>query len=306
MIMGTPVYMPPEQMSRPWKIDRRADIYAVGVVLYEMLTGELPIGHFKDPSHKQGVDPSLDKVVLRALGKQPWRRYQNIHEVRAAVELATGQFHNLPGDLPRRLTDRKWKWLPRFALVAGTIWLSIVSIILLRSHRTDERSVLISAGALETFATGAEGADIGRRVVQKLKLNQEQAQNLNTLMWRYQREFTALERHHTERSKNADGHVVLTISPFPREMEALMGRMWQDLASILSTSQLAAAKTLNFEKFFPHAGQKLLTVEIWQDENGEVHYVEGEGPPGKNAARPGTTPSRFGGWFWRENAKTNH
>jgi serine/threonine protein kinase len=304
-VMGTPVYMPPEQMERPWKIDRRVDIYALGVVLYEMLTGELPIGHFKPPSAKPGVDPSLDKVVLRALGKQPWRRYQNANEVRAAVETATGRFHNLPGDLRRNPANRKWKWLPRFALVAGTIWLSIVSIILLKAHWGEERSVLISAGALETFATGSEGTDIGRRVVQKLNLNKDQAQSLNTIIWRFQREFTALERRHTERSKNADGHVVLTVSPFPREMDGLMDRLWKDLGAVLNPGQLATAKTLNFEKFFPHAGQKPLTVEIWQDENGEVHYLEGEGSAGKSSGRLGTSPSRFGGWFWRENSKTN-
>ncbi|MGP8238604.1 MAG: serine/threonine protein kinase [Limisphaerales bacterium] len=306
LFMGTPVYMPPEQMERPWKVDRRADIYALGVMLYEMLTGELPIGHFQPPSHKAGVDPSLDKVVLRALGKQPWRRYQNANEVRAAVETATGRFHNLPGDLPRHSASRKWKWLPRFALVAGTVWLSIVSIILMKGHWSDERSVLISAGALEAFAAGSEGADVGRRVVQKLNLNKEQVQSLNTIMWRYQREFTALERHHTERSKNADGHVVLTISPFPQEMDALMERLWKDLGTILSAGQLETAKTLNFEKIFPHTGKKPFAVEIWQDENGEVHYVEGEGPAGKNARRTGIPPTRFGGWFWRDSAKTNH
>jgi serine/threonine protein kinase len=304
MVMGTPVYMAPEQIERPWKVDRRADIYALGVLLYEMLTGELPVGQFKPPSQKAAVDPALDKVVLRTLGRRPWRRYQNANEVRAAVEAATGRFHNLPGDLPRRPGNQKWKWLPRFALVAGTIWLSIVSLILLKNRWGEEKSVLIPAGALEAFAGGSEGTDVGRRLVKKLNLNKDQVQSVNTIMWRCQREFAALERHHTERSKNAEGHVLLTIKPFPEEMGTLMSRMWTELATVLNPGQLAAAKSLNFEKFFPHTGKVPLTAEIWQDENGEFHYVEGESA-GAHSAQPGVPPSRFRSWFLRDSQKTN-
>jgi tRNA A-37 threonylcarbamoyl transferase component Bud32 len=306
MVMGTPVYMAPEQVERPWKVDRRADIYALGVALYEMLTGELPLGKFEPPSHNAGVNPRLDEVVSRALATQPRRRYQTANEFRAAVERATGRFHNLPGDLPRRPVTGKWKWLPRFALVAGTIWLSIVTVILLKDHWAEEKSVLISAGALEAFADGAEGPDMGRRMVTKLNLTKSQVEGVNTIVWRCQRAFAALERRHTERSKNAAGHVVVTISPFPQEMNELMNRMWTELGAVLSPGQMATAKTLNFEKFFPHTGRTPLTAEIWQDENGEFHYVEGQEPAGKSSAAGGMPPPRYRGWFLRDSQKTNN
>ncbi len=75
-VMGTPNYMAPEQVEQPLEVDHRADIYSLGVVFYEMLTGQLPMGRFELPSQRVKVDVRLDEVVLRALEKQPEQRYQ--------------------------------------------------------------------------------------------------------------------------------------------------------------------------------------------------------------------------------------
>jgi serine/threonine protein kinase len=85
-MIGTPQYMAPEQIEKPLDVDHRADIYALGVVFYEMLTGELPMGRFAPPSQKVQVDVRLDEVVLRALEKEPSRRYQQASQVKSAVE----------------------------------------------------------------------------------------------------------------------------------------------------------------------------------------------------------------------------
>ena len=69
--MGTPYYMAPEQTEHPREVDHRADIYSLGVVFYQMLTGELPLGRFAPPSQKVQIDVRLDEVVLRALEKEP-------------------------------------------------------------------------------------------------------------------------------------------------------------------------------------------------------------------------------------------
>ena len=84
--MGTPHYMAPEQFEKPEQVDHRADIYSLGVVFYEMLTGELPIGRFAPPSKKVKVDVRLDEVVLRSLEKEPELRYQQASEVKTDVE----------------------------------------------------------------------------------------------------------------------------------------------------------------------------------------------------------------------------
>ncbi len=84
--MGTPHYMAPEQWEKPLEVDHRADVYSLGVVFYELLTGELPLGKFAAPSERAGVDVRLDAVVLRAMEKQPEQRFQKMSEMKTAVE----------------------------------------------------------------------------------------------------------------------------------------------------------------------------------------------------------------------------
>jgi hypothetical protein len=89
-VVGTAHYMAPEQVERPASVDHRADIYALGVVFYEMLTGELPLGRFPNPSKKVQIDVRLDEVVLKALEKEPEQRYQQASEVQTRVETIAG------------------------------------------------------------------------------------------------------------------------------------------------------------------------------------------------------------------------
>ncbi len=85
-VMGTPQYMSPEQITTPGEVDHRADIYALGVVFYQMLTGELPGKKIEAPSKKVSIDVRLDEIVLRALEKKPELRYQQVSVLKTQVE----------------------------------------------------------------------------------------------------------------------------------------------------------------------------------------------------------------------------
>ncbi len=96
-VLGTPQYMAPEQVAHPLEVDHRADIYSLGVVFYQMLTGELPTGKFEPPSKKVVIDVRLDEVVLRALEQNPELRYQQVSEVKTMVETIAGTPDPIPG-----------------------------------------------------------------------------------------------------------------------------------------------------------------------------------------------------------------
>ncbi|TMA32948.1 MAG: serine/threonine protein kinase [Deltaproteobacteria bacterium] len=102
MVLGTPSYYSPEQ-ARGLPVDGRSDLYAAGIVLYEMLTGHLPIkgktpidyvrAHAVEaptPAKKYGVTlpEGVEKIVLRALQKDPDKRYATAREMKAAVDAA--------------------------------------------------------------------------------------------------------------------------------------------------------------------------------------------------------------------------
>ena len=127
-VMGTPQYMAPEQLSRPAEVDHRADIYSLGVVFYQMLTGELPVGRFAPPSQKVQIDVRLDEVVLRALEREPAKRYQHVSEVKTQMETIAGTVVSAPPLMSPPLAHGREPRLSRLALI-GAIWAGLFLIL---------------------------------------------------------------------------------------------------------------------------------------------------------------------------------
>ncbi|RKG98301.1 serine/threonine protein kinase [Corallococcus sp. CA053C] len=104
--MGTISYMAPEQRVDAKSADARADIFSLGVILYETFTGEVPLGTFDPPSRKRaGLDPRVDAIVMRCLKPDPDDRYQSVGALIAELEpLVPGSLLSMP---PLRLT--RWQ-----------------------------------------------------------------------------------------------------------------------------------------------------------------------------------------------------
>jgi tRNA A-37 threonylcarbamoyl transferase component Bud32 len=118
--MGTPHYMAPEQWEKPSEVDHRADIYALGVVLYELLTGELPLGRFDPPSVKAAVDARVDELILRALAKEPDRRFQHATDVKSALAvIAAGGYRGRCGTFYEYKSKTTFLGLPLVHVTRG-------------------------------------------------------------------------------------------------------------------------------------------------------------------------------------------
>jgi serine/threonine protein kinase len=104
-LMGTPVYMSPEQCLGTKEVDHRSDVYSLGIILYEMLAGKTPFIsegfgellsmhlHEPPPPLRQFVpqlSPPVEFVVMRMLAKKADERYQSMADVRTALAAATG------------------------------------------------------------------------------------------------------------------------------------------------------------------------------------------------------------------------
>ena len=149
-VMGTPRYMSPEQKENPGEVDHRADIYALGVVFYQMLTGELPGKRIEPPSKKVQIDVRLDEIVMRALEKKPELRFQQASVMKTQVETISAEPDKSD------LQNSKSKVKSRFSRAAmlRVAWIAIVAIVVLfiiRNHYTPPPTTLSQSEFLGMF-----------------------------------------------------------------------------------------------------------------------------------------------------------
>ncbi len=154
--LGTPAYMSPEQRERRSPIDHRADIYSLGVVFYELLTGQLPTATLVPPSQHGAIDPRVDDVVRRALATPPHERYPSVRDLKTQLEEITRtgpSAASTPPVLRRPQFDQgKPAWLSRRSIAAFAVLFGIATAITLAALRRASQQRLLEASALARLA----------------------------------------------------------------------------------------------------------------------------------------------------------
>jgi predicted Ser/Thr protein kinase len=272
-VMGTIDYMAPEQRSSPQAVDHRADIYSLGVVFYEMLTGELPLGRFNPPSSRAAVDGRLDEVINRALEREPDRRYQRISAVKDDVESILRAQPISPAASPRAPVRSFFQsvvslFVPRSnlglrggrpALAStppaplparhpgrrgwgfGLFWTAVSLLCMgLFLYLRAGINVGTAARAQENQLQGVLVADMDE-LATTLHLDSGQLQTIKQVLTNADREYLELEQRHTSRKVSqeagSDGHLLVTISPFSEEATQLENRVWAKLNTVLLESK---------------------------------------------------------------------
>ena len=109
--LGTPEFLAPESLLTGMVVDHRADLYAVGVMLYNMLTGQIPRGVFKPASKAVASAPAFDDIIHKAMQADPEQRYQTAHALKTDVQRAI--------QAKPKLKAKPWHWAVLSAVVVG-------------------------------------------------------------------------------------------------------------------------------------------------------------------------------------------
>lgn len=157
-VMGTWNYMPPEQKSNAKEVDQRSDIYALGIILYEISTGRKPEGMLVEPRKvNPGISPQLEKVILKSVEQDKKRRYQSVDELKDSL-LAGLQGIHIDSQSRDKIYQGMVSFQDKFQLL-DIIKQDEFSSVYLFNHREKQQMMIIKA-----FSRDRKGVKIARNL----------------------------------------------------------------------------------------------------------------------------------------------
>jgi TolA-binding protein len=148
--MGTIEYMAPEQRRDARTVDARADIFSMGIILYEMFTGQLPVGHFKRPGEiNQEIPRDLDEVILKCLKPSPEDRYQSAGQLAQELTKILREDSGVLDTIVRKVRTAQQRAStairnkPRRTMVAGGAVLALAALFVLMRSCGGERGATV-------------------------------------------------------------------------------------------------------------------------------------------------------------------
>lgn len=276
VVMGTPFYMSPEQLKNSRDVDARADIYSVGVLLYETLTGNVPTGVPKPASQiSSEVPPAMDAIILKCVATDPRERYSNATELRAAlrpiIELvrsggAAALMAQEKETRPR--ADFPWRKAAGWLLLAGLGAGSVFGLYRLEGHRQSLSAAAIAgAETLEEDAPTVTGGALGWRdfsalieEVSKVAVVKSGAAPELTQM--YQRGAALWQQVQEKGGVATENDQMLARHALQYFVGTLMGTRTSGMVLVPDTRMEVDGKAIILDPFF--MDEKETTVEEWR------------------------------------------
>lgn len=171
VVMGTPFYMSPEQLRNSRDVDARADIFSVGVVLYEILAGNVPTGVPKPLSELlEGIPKELDAIVQRCVEPDPRDRFQSASELRQALAAVRAKLDNMEQSATAKPSVREraplpWRQIAGVGLVAAILLGMALATLRLEARRAG----LLNAASQESDARPATPYEQIANLVSRLR-----------------------------------------------------------------------------------------------------------------------------------------
>jgi serine/threonine protein kinase/Flp pilus assembly protein TadD len=252
--VGTVAYMSPEQV-RGDEVDARSDIFSLGAVLYELLTGQLPfrgdheaaiiygiVHNDPDPiqTHHSGISEQFQQVIERAMAKEPGARYASATELGQALRAISPQSTSVP--LPKR---RKWK--PLAAISTGVV-LVIAAVLIVNPFEVEIKRPEATAGenklAVMYFENMTDPSDPrrhGEMLAELLITGLSEAGNLRIVS--SQRLYDLLKQLGKEQEKKIDRTTATEVAKRAQARWMMQGRILQTEPSFVVTSQIVDMAT---------------------------------------------------------------